>query len=54
MESLQKYLVNFQRRKLEISDSEVLEIAQKGGEIAKKNAQVTIKEVRKAVGMRYI
>jgi len=54
MESLQNYLINFQKRKLEISDSEVLEIAQKGGEIAKKNADETIEEVRQVVGLKYI
>jgi len=37
-----------------MSDSEVLEIAKRGGMIAKKNAEETIQEARNAVGLKYI
>jgi tryptophanyl-tRNA synthetase len=54
IESLRKYLTDFQEKKSQMSDSEVLEIAKKGGIIAKKNAQETIQEARNAVGLKYI
>jgi len=54
MESLRKYLIDFQEKKSQMSDSEVLEIAEKGGMIAKKNAKETIQKVRDAVGLKYI
>ena len=54
MESLRKYLTDFQEKKSQMSDSEVLEIAEKGGMIAKKNAKETIQKVRDAVGLKYI
>ena len=52
--ALERYLRGFQERRSKISDSEIEGIIQKGKEIAKKNAKETIKEVRKAMELKYI
>lgn len=52
--ALERYLKEFQEKKSKISDEEVLDIIKKGGEIAKRNAKSTIKEVRKSLSLNYI
>lgn len=52
--ALERYLSDFQKKKSNISDSEVLSIIQKGGKIAKENAKETIKEVREAMSLKYV
>lgn len=52
--AIERYLINFQRSKANISDSYVLDVVKSGGEIAKKNARETIKEVRNAIGLKYV
>ena len=37
-----------------IKDEEVLDIVKRGGELARKNAQQTIKDVRKAMSLKHI
>ena len=52
--AIERYLINFQKSKANISDSYVLDLVESGGEIAKKNARETIKEVRNAIGFKYV
>lgn len=52
--SLEKYLKSFQEKKRNISDSDVLKIVQKGGIVAKENAQECISRVRESMGLRYL
>ncbi|MBP8689075.1 tryptophan--tRNA ligase [Patescibacteria group bacterium] len=52
--AIERYLINFQKSKANMSDSYVLDLVESGGEIAKKNARETIKEVRNAIGFKYV
>jgi len=52
--AVERYLTNFQEIKSRISDSEIMDIINRGNEIAKENARETIKEVRVAMGLKYI
>jgi len=52
--ALEKYLIDFQKKKASISDSEVESIVEKGRNVAKENAKSTIQEVRKAMGLKYL
>jgi tryptophanyl-tRNA synthetase len=52
--SLEKYLRDFQERKSQIKEEDIVKKIQEDNEIAKKNAQNTLKEVRKFMGMMYI
>lgn len=54
MIALKRYLENFQKKKASLSDEEILEKIKKDGVLAKKNAQDTLTEIRKALGMKYI
>ena len=51
---LKKYLEEFQSKKKSLDEEEILKKIEKDSKIAKKNAQDTLKEVRKAMGMEYI
>jgi tryptophanyl-tRNA synthetase len=52
--SLEKYLRDFQERKSQIKEEDIVKKIQEDNEIAKKNAQETLKEVRELMGMMYI
>lgn len=52
--SLERYLTDFQSKKKKIYDDEVEKIVKEGAVVAKKNAQEVIKEVRSAMGLKYI
>jgi hypothetical protein len=49
-----RYITEFQVRKSKISDSDIYNIVEDGGKIAKENAKQTIKEVRRAMQLVYI
>lgn len=52
--SLERYLRDFQERKSQVKEEDIVKKIQEDNEIAKKNAQETLKEVRKLMGMMYI
>ena len=52
--SLEKYLIDLQQKRGKITDEYILENIQKAGDIARKNAQETLQDVRKAMGMRFV
>ena len=52
--SLERYLADFQKRKSQIKEEDIVKKIQEDNDIAKKNAQETLKEVRELMGMRYI
>ena len=54
MVSLERFLRDFQSKKADISDDFILELVKKGGEKAKSNAQEVLKDVEKAMGMRFV
>ncbi len=52
--SLERYLTELQGKRNKITDEYILENIQKAGDTARKNAQDTLEDVRKAMGMRFI
>lgn len=52
--SLGRYLRDFQERKAQIKEKDIVKKIQEDNEIAKKNAQETLREIREAMGMIYI
>lgn len=52
--SLEKYLIDFQEKRSKITDEYILESIKEAGEVARKNAQETLKDVRKAMGMKFV
>lgn len=54
MSSLERFLMDFQSKKKEISDEYVLELTKKGGEKARSNAQEVLKDVEDTMGMRFV
>jgi len=52
--ALERYINNFQKKKANISESEVLSIIKEGGKVAKENGEETIKGVRKAMSLKYL
>ena len=52
--SLEKYLSDFQEKREKITDEYILESIKKAGEVARKNAQETLKDVRKAMEMKFV
>ncbi len=53
-DQLERFLSDFQSRKAKVSDEDVLDIVEKGAEVARSNAQEVLSEVEKAMGMRYV
>jgi tryptophanyl-tRNA synthetase len=54
MVSLSRFLKDFQLKKSQISDEDILKKIKKDGEKARSNAQQTMKEVRKAMDLKYV
>ena len=54
MVSLERYLKDFQSKKAVLKDEEIFEKIKKDGVLAKKNAQETLQEVRKAMGLGFV
>jgi tryptophanyl-tRNA synthetase len=52
--SLEKYLTDLEEKRSKITDEYILENIQKAGEVARKNAQETLKDVREKMGMRFV
>ena len=52
--SLERYLTELQEKRNKITDEYILENIQKAGDTARKNAQETLEDVRKAMGMKFI
>lgn len=52
--ALERYLIDFQKKKASISDDEVMSIIERGGQIAKQNAKETIKEIRESMSLKYV
>ena len=52
--SLEKYLLDLKEKREKITDKYILESIKKAGEVAKKNAQETLKDVREAMGMKFV
>ena len=54
MSSLERFLIDFQSKKKDISDDYVLELVKRGGEKARSNAQEVLKDVEDTMGMRFV
>jgi tryptophanyl-tRNA synthetase len=52
--SLEKYLTDLKEKREKITDEYILESIKKAGDVAKKNAQDTLKDVREAMGMKFV
>ena len=52
--SLERYLIDLKEKREKITDEYILENIQKSGDIARKNAQETLEDVRKAMGMKFV
>ena len=52
--SLEEYLTDLKEKREKITDGYILENIQKAGDTARKNAQETLKDVRKAMSMRFV
>ena len=53
-EYLERFLREYQEKRSSYTDEYVLEFVKKGNDIAKKNAQETLKSVRDAMGMKFV
>jgi hypothetical protein len=51
---LEKYLIDVQEKRGKITDGYILESIKEAGEVARKNAQETLKDVREAMGMKFV
>ena len=54
MDSMERFLREFQAKKAEISDDFVLELTKEGAKKAKENAKEVLEEMEKAMGMLYV
>lgn len=54
MSALERFLKDFQSKKSELKDDELLEKISKDGELAKANAVKTVQSVRKAMSLKYV
>ncbi len=52
--SLEQYLRDLEEKRSKITDEYILENIKKAGDTARKNAQETLEDVRKAMGMRFV
>lgn len=52
-QGLERFLTQYQEKKSQLTDEYVLDVVNKGSIIARKNAQETMKDVRKAMSMKY-
>jgi tryptophanyl-tRNA synthetase len=51
---LEEFLTDYQAKKQSFSDDYILEFIERGNKIAKENAESTLKDMREAMGMKYI
>ena len=51
---LERFLKNYQDKRASYSDEYILEFVKKGNSIAKENAQQTLRDVREAMGMKFV
>jgi len=54
MGSMERFLKDFQAKKGDITDEYVLELTEKGVEMARSNAREVLEEMEKAMGMEYV
>jgi tryptophanyl-tRNA synthetase len=54
MNSMERFLKNFQSKKSEITDEYVLGLVKKGAEKAKSNAREVLEEMEQTMGMMYV
>lgn len=51
---LERYLTDFQKRKALLKDDYILEVIEKGKKVAMANAENTLNDVRKAMGLKFV